>query len=234
QTKDKFLSIIGHDLRNPIGAFKDVVSQLADFPEMFTDELRRQILEELRDEAESTYFLLDNLLLWAKSQQQIVQFKPEKLKLNTVIKNNQILNSRIAESKGVELKSKIKDDVFVYADHNMVDLIVRNLISNALKFTPEKGKVELDMLQVDGFYKVQVKDTGVGIAEEDIPKLFEQNDSISTYGTNNEKGSGLGLILCKEFVEMNGGEIVVESKKGEGSTFTFSLKRYKPELDQKS
>lgn len=234
QTKDKFLSIIGHDLRNPIGAFKDVVSQLADFPEMFTDELRNQILEELRGEAESTYFLLDNLLLWAKSQQHAIQFKPEKLKLNMVIKNNQILNSRIAESKGVELKSNINEDIFVFADHNMVDLILRNLISNALKFTPENGQVELDMLQVDGFYKIQVKDTGVGIDKDNIPKLFDQNDNVSTYGTNNEKGSGLGLILCKEFVEMNGGEISVDSKKGKGSTFTFSLKRYAPELDQKS
>lgn len=235
QTKDKFLSIIGHDLRNPIGAFKDVVSQLADFPEMFTDELRNQILEELRGEAESTYFLLDNLLLWAKSQQHAVQFKPEKLKLNMVVKNNLILNSRIAESKGVKLQSNIEKEVFVFADHNMIDLVIRNLISNALKFTAEEGSVTLSLQELDDFYEISVKDTGVGIDENDIPKLFDQNNSISTYGTNNEKGSGLGLILCKEFVEMNGGTVSVKSQKGKGSTFSFTLEKYHPELEaQKS
>jgi signal transduction histidine kinase len=228
QTKDKFLSIIGHDLRNPIGAFKDVVSQLADFPEMFTDELRKQILEELRDEAESTYFLLDNLLLWAKTQKHNIQFKPEKLKLNMVIKNNIILNSRIAERKGVEIKSNVDEENLVYADHNMVDLILRNLISNAIKFTPGKGKVELSVVPKDDFLEIAVKDTGVGIPEKDIARLFDQNDHLSTYGTDNEKGSGLGLILCKEFADMNGGTISVQSLKSKGSTFSFTLKKYQP------
>lgn len=226
QTKDKFLSIIGHDLRNPIGAFKDMVSQLSDFPEMFTEELRKQILEELRDEAESTYFLLDNLLLWAKSQQHSIQFKPEKLKLNLVIKNNVILNSRIAESKGVELKSNVSGEILAYADHNMVDLIIRNLISNAIKFTPGKGKVELNVISKAEFYEIQVKDEGVGIAEKDLSRLFDQNDYLSTYGTHNEKGSGLGLILCKEFVEKNYGTISIQSKEGKGSTFSFTLEKF--------
>ena len=234
QTKDKFMSIIGHDLRNPIGAFKDMISQLADFPEMFTEELRHQILEELRDEAESTYFLLDNLLLWSKSQQHTIQFKPEKLKLNLVIKNNLILNSRVAERKSVQLNSKLNGEILVDADHNMVDLIIRNLMSNAIKFTPEKGKVELSIRQLDHVYEILISDTGVGIPEKDLPRLFEPSDYLSTYGTNNEKGSGLGLILCKEFVELNGGHITVKSVVGKGSTFAFTLKKYNPELTQKS
>jgi len=224
-TKDKFLSIIGHDLRNPIGAFKDVVSQLADFPEMFTDELRKQILEELRDEAESTYFLLDNLLLWAKAQQNSIQFKPERLKMNLIIKNNLILNSRIAERKKVVLTADTPDEIVVYADHNMVDLVLRNLISNAIKFTPANGKVELSVAPKEDFFEITVKDTGVGISETDLPRLFSQNDNLSTYGTNNEKGSGLGLILCKEFIELNGGVISVSSEIGKGSAFSFTLKR---------
>jgi signal transduction histidine kinase len=230
QTKDKFLSIIGHDLRNPIGAFKDVVSQLAEFPEMFTEELRNQILTELRDEAENTYFLLDNLLLWAKTQKNSIQFKPDKLKLNMVVKNNIILNTRLAERKHIKLKSNIDPEVLVYADHNMVDLIVRNLLSNAIKFTPENGKVQLKVREIeDGMYEVSVKDTGVGIAEKDLARLFDENDHLSTYGTENEKGSGLGLILCREFVEMNGGTIWVKSKPGEGSTFSFTLSKYQTE-----
>lgn len=227
QTKDRFLSIIGHDLRNPIGAFKDMIGQLAEFPEMFTEELRNQILDELRDEAESTYFLLDNLLLWAKSQKNNIQFKPEKLKLNLVIKNNMILNARIAERKEIELKSSSKEDILVDADHNMVDLIIRNLLSNAIKFTPAKGNVDLVVeLTNDDFYKLSIKDSGVGIAEKNLPRLFDDNDHLSTYGTDNEKGSGLGLILCREFVEMNGGTISVQSAEGKGSTFSFTLKKY--------
>ncbi len=228
QTKDKFLSIIGHDLRNPIGAFKDVVSQLAEFPEMFPEELRNQILTELRDEAENTYFLLDNLLLWAKTQKNSIQFKPDKLKLNLVVKNNIILHTRLAERKNIKLRSNIEPDVLVYADHNMVDLIIRNLLSNAIKFTPENGKVRLKVQEVeDNNYEVSVKDTGVGIAEKDLARLFDENDHLSTYGTDNEKGSGLGLILCREFVEMNGGTIRVESKPGEGSTLSFTLSKYR-------
>lgn len=229
QTKDKFLSIIGHDLRNPIGAFKDVVSQLAEFPEMFPEELRNQILNELRDEAENTYFLLDNLLLWAKTQKNSIQFKPDKLKLNMVVKNNIILNTRFAERKNIKLKSTIDPDVLVYADHNMVDLIIRNLLSNAIKFTPENGKVQLKVRDKEaGMYEVSVKDTGVGIDEKDLSRLFDENDHLSTYGTDNEKGSGLGLILCREFVEMNGGTIRVESKPAQGSTFLFTLNKYQP------
>lgn len=228
QTKDKFLSIIGHDLRNPIGAFKDMVSQLAEFPEMFNEKLRNQILEELRDEAESTYFLLDNLLLWAKTQKNSIQFNPEKLKLNLVIKNNIILNTRIAARKKITLKSAISDDVLVNADHNMIDLVVRNLLSNAIKFTPEEGKVSILVRDQDpDFVEVSIKDNGVGIPEKDLPRLLDPNDHLSTYGTSNEKGSGLGLVLCREFIEMNGGKLEIQSRVGRGSTFSFTLKKYR-------
>ncbi|WP_159523240.1 ATP-binding protein [Sunxiuqinia indica] len=227
QTKDRFLSIIGHDLRNPIGAFKDMISQLAEFPDMFTEELRTQILEELRDEAEGTYFLLDNLLLWAKTQKDSIQFKPEKLKLNLIVKNNIILNTRIAEQKSIDLNSEVSDGVFVFADQNMVDLIIRNLLSNALKFTPKEGKIWVRVQPKDDeFYEVSITDTGVGIKKDDIPRIFDGNDLLSTYGTNNEKGSGLGLILCKEFVEINGGNIQVQSVVDKGSKFSFTLKKY--------
>lgn len=234
QTKDKFLSIIGHDLRNPIGAFKDMISQLVDFPEMFTDELRVQILDELREEAESTYFLLDNLLFWAKGQKDSIQFKPEKIKLSLIIKNNIILNSRIAERKGVELKSDVDREILAYADHNMVDLIVRNLMSNAIKFTPQNGKVVLSVEQKGEFCEVAIADSGIGIDEKNIKRLFEKDEPVSTYGTNNEKGSGLGLVLCKEFVEINGGGISVQSELGKGSTFRFTLKKFNPPKVQNS
>jgi len=224
-TKDKFMSIIGHDLRNPIGAFKDVVSQLADYPEMFSDELRTQILNELRVEAESTYFLLDNLLSWAKSQKSTIKFEPGKVDLKAAISNNILLNSRFSEGKKIQLLSEVNGNHLVYADQNMVNLILRNLISNAIKFTPDSGTIKVITSENGEFVKVSVQDNGVGIPEKMIPSLFKEEGHVTTYGTNHEKGSGLGLILCKEFVDKNGGKIWVDSKVGHGTTFSFTLKK---------
>ncbi len=226
ETKDKFLSIIGHDLRNPIGAFKDVVSQLADFPKMFSDELRQQIISELRDEAEGTYFLLDNLLSWARSQKNNIHYKLEKQDVKILVKNNMLLNSRFSESKQIILQSEVEDHLFIHADHHMVNLILRNLISNAIKFTNENGEVVISSKVKGENVEISVTDTGIGIPSDVLPKLFQNTSHISTYGTNHEKGSGLGLLLCKEFVEINGGKIWVESKLGEGTTFTVSFKKY--------
>ena len=226
ETKDKFLSIIGHDLRNPIGAFKDVISQLADYPEMFSDELRNQILNELRVEAESTYFLLDNLLSWAKNQRSSIKFEPEKVDLYASVNNNVLLNSRFSEGKKIALNTHLNGTQFVYADQNMVNLILRNLISNSIKFTPENGEVMVKTSDHGEFVEVAIADNGVGIPQNDIPRLFEDSNHISTYGTNHEKGSGLGLLLCKEFVDKNGGQIWVDSKVGKGSTFSFTLKKF--------
>ena len=225
ETKDKFLSIISHDLRNPIGAFKDVVGQLADFPEMFSEELRQQIIHELRGESENTYFLLDNLLSWARSQKNNMKYSPEQLQLASLVDNNILLHSRLAERKKISLISMVPPDLIVCADHNMINLVLRNLISNAIKFTGEHGRITLSSRDIGEFIKLSVTDSGIGIPEESIPKLFNETDHISTYGTNNEKGSGLGLLLCREFVETNGGTISVRSVPGKGSTFSFTLKK---------
>ena len=226
-TKDKFLSIIGHDLRNPVGAFKDVIGQLADFPEMFPDGVRQQVIKELRDEAERTYFLLENLLSWAKNQKNNISYRPEKLDLASLVDNNILLNSRLAERKQIRLKSNVAAGISIFADHNMVSLILRNLISNAIKFTPNDGEVTVSAKDTDHFVEISVADNGIGIPEENIPYLFQEINHISTYGTSNEKGSGIGLVLCREFIEMNGGTITVNSKVNEGSTFVFTLIKHK-------
>lgn len=230
ETKDKFLSIIGHDLRNPIGAFKDVIGQLADFPEMFTDDLRQQIIEELRGEAESTYFLLDNLLSWAKSQKEAITYKAEKLDIPLLVKNNIQLNKRQSEGKQILVAVDIPEHLMAYADHNMVNLILRNLLSNAIKFTEEGGEVLITVLEKEELVEISISDTGIGIPQDDIPKIFDATNHLSTYGTNHEKGSGLGLLLCKEFVETNGGTISIQSEEGKGSTFTFTLKKYSDKI----
>lgn len=226
-SKDKFLSIIGHDLRNPVGAFKDVVGQLADFPEMFTEEVRQQIIQELRDEAERTYFLLENLLSWAKNQKNNIRYRPEKLDLASLVDNNILLHARLAERKQIQLKSHVSPGMTIFADHNMVNLVLRNLISNAIKFTGKQGEITVSARNNGDFVEVSVADTGVGIPEENIPFLFQEINHVSTYGTNNEKGSGIGLVLCKEFIEMNGGSITVRSKENQGSTFIFTLIKHK-------
>ncbi|MDX9882015.1 MAG: tetratricopeptide repeat-containing sensor histidine kinase [Prolixibacteraceae bacterium] len=227
ETKDMFLTIIGHDLRNPIGAFKDTLDQLADYPDMFPEDVRRELIGELRKEAESTYFLLDNMLIWAKNQKNCIQFKPEPLRISELIENNILLNKRFAENKNIKIGYQPEGNYIVLADQNMVSLILRNLFSNAIKFTRPGGEVNI-MLQLadDNFVEISVADNGVGIPDELKDQLFNKHRHTSTYGTNYEKGSGLGLMLCSSFVEQNGGDISVESVVGEGSTFRFTLKRY--------
>ncbi|HBL73997.1 MAG TPA: hypothetical protein DD458_02110 [Prolixibacteraceae bacterium] len=228
ETKDMFLAIIGHDLRNPIGAFKDTLDQLADYPEMFPEEVRRELVGELRKEAENTYFLLDNMLIWAKSQKSCLQLKMEPLRIGELIESNILLNKRFAENKNIKLVHQPGGNFIVLADQNMASLILRNLISNAIKFTRNGGEINILSRAVDnGFVELSVVDNGVGISEEMKNQIFNKHRHTSTYGTNNEKGSGLGLMLCSEFVEQNGGTISVDSTVGEGSVFRFTLKRYK-------
>ncbi len=225
ETKNKFLSIIAHDLLNPIGAFKDVITQLANYPEMFSEELRQQITEELRDESENTFFLLNNLLSWARAQQNAIAYKFEKIDVYPLVNNNILINSRYTDNKGITVTTDIKKDLTIEADRNMSNLILRNLISNAIKFTKENGAITIKAWEEDKFINISIADTGVGIAKDAIPNLFNENNRISTYGTKNEKGAGLGLLLCKEFIEINKGKIGVESKVGVGTTFTVTFKK---------
>lgn len=224
ETKDLFLTIIGHDLRNPVGAFKDSLDQLADYPEMFPEDVRQEVICELRQEAANTYFLLDNLLVWAKSQKNNVQIKFEEFSVRDLINANLALHARLAENKFISLIAEVNDNCSAFADPNMVSLILRNLISNAIKFTPQQGRVKVSARKTEGnLIEISVTDNGVGIPDAIKADLFNKHRHTSTFGTNNEKGSGLGLMLCVEFVEMNGGTIEVESTVGKGSTFLFTV-----------
>lgn len=227
ETKDLFMTIIGHDLRNPIGAFKDSLDQLADYPEMFPEDVRKEIIDELRKEAGNTYFLLDNLLVWAKSQKKAILKKMEAFRINNVIDSSVMLHSRFSENKNIKISTSAEGNFIVFADQNMVALILRNLISNSIKFTPEGGSIQIITKKLNNdFIEISVVDNGVGIPDEMKQHLFDKHRHTSTYGTNCEKGSGLGLMLCSEFVEQNGGIISMESTVGEGSTFRFTLKLY--------
>lgn len=227
-TKNRFLSIIGHDLRSPVGAFSEMLGQMVDSPEMFSEEMRSQILKELRKEADSTFYLLENLLLWARTQKENIEYNPESINLKQIIDTNILLNSRFSENKGIQLVAEGECDYLVYFDTNMLNLILRNLISNAIKFSYPDGIVRIKAVDEGPIVRICVRDEGVGIDEQDIPLLFDTHKQFSTYGTANEKGSGLGLILCYEFIKNDGGEINVSSKRGAGTTICFTLRKFNP------
>jgi signal transduction histidine kinase len=176
---------------------------------------------------------LENLLEWARSQTGKIQWVPENIELNQVAKSTVELLSRNAHQKNIRLQNQINGDKpCVYADKNMLHTVFRNLISNAIKFTPDGGEVTINSIETKDFIETRVSDTGIGIAEKDIEKLFRIDTHFSRSGTKDEQGTGLGLILCKEFLVKNGGNIRVESQVGKGSSFIFTLPAAGPPPEQ--
>ena len=173
--------------------------------------------------AVQTLRLLENLLEWANSQRGKIVFNPVIINLRELFNEEFSMLNEMAMEKSIELKSSFSDNLTISADKNMIKTILRNLISNAIKFTNKNGKVEVKADSMNDRVEISVSDNGIGMKDETIAKLFKLDANISTYGTENEKGTGLGLFLCKEFVEKHGGKIWVESESGKGSTFKFIL-----------
>ena len=223
-TKDKFFSIIAHDIKNPFIAIMGLSEILeTDFPSM-TDDKKMEMIKMISNSSKNLYSLLENLLKWSRSQRGTIEFKPENTELRKFLPDTVRLLADSAAAKDISISLDFSDsDLTVYADRQMVDTIVRNLISNAIKFTNRGGRVRVTAEKVDGFACIKVSDTGVGISREHIDKIFNIDSPSTTPGTENEKGSGLGLILTKEFVSKNGGNIGVESIPGEGSSFHFTI-----------
>lgn len=222
-TKDKFFSIIAHDLRSPLGSFKNMTELLSDsFDELSGEEIK-SLIYELRNSSSHVYNLLENLLTWSRSQRGAIEYNPESLDLYYIASNNLVLLKMNAAKKKIKLISDIEEKTFVFADINSINTILRNLISNAIKFTHENGEIVLSALKNNGRYEISVKDNGTGMSKETMNKLFKIEENVTTIGTSNERGTGLGLILCKEFAENNGGKIWVNSRINHGSVFTFSL-----------
>lgn len=222
-TKDKFFSIIAHDLKNPIGAFKNVLELLYESYDDFSREELIEFIEPLKDSAKQLFNLLENLLLWSRAQTGRIEKKPETFNLNYLINQNINLLKLQAENKNIALTYEGNDQIEVFADMNMITTVIRNLINNAIKFTPNGGKITITTIQQNDFAIVCIADTGIGMSMEVQEKLFRIDVHHTSLGTNEEKGTGLGLIICKEFVEANGGKIWVESKESKGSQFYFSI-----------
>lgn len=222
QVKDKFFSIISHDLRSPMNALAGILD-LAERKQLSADEFN-QVTKELRIQFNHTKTLINNLLDWTLLQMDKLRIHEDRVDLSTMVDENFKLFA-LTSTKSLEMKNNIKPGTFAKADTNMVNLVFRNLILNAIKFTEVGGLVSVAAEPVEGFIKISVSDNGVGITPDVQKILFEKTTGYSTRGTANEKGTGLGLILCKEFVERNGGTIWLESEVGKGSAFYFTLKK---------
>lgn len=221
--KDKFFSIISHDLRSPISGLVGILDMLDD-GHISQEELVK-ITIPLRARLDSTRKMLDNLLDWALVEMNEITLKWEGLDLHSIVTDN-LAFFKETDQKNVHFSNHIEHGVKVLADRNMLDLILRNLVANSIKFMEENGKVDISGEVLEGeIFKVSVQDNGVGMSANQVKKVFDTNVLYTTRGTANEKGTGLGLKLCKEFVEKMGGTIWVESEEGKGSTFNFTVKR---------
>ncbi|MBX2946459.1 MAG: tetratricopeptide repeat-containing sensor histidine kinase [Cyclobacteriaceae bacterium] len=220
QVKDKFFSIISHDLRSPINALAGLLD-LMDKGAIRNEEMPMAI-KELRTRFNHTRTLLNNLLDWTLLQMDKINLQPAKINLkNLTDENIELIQS--LQSKEIKFMNEVSPQANAYADSNTINLVIRNLISNALKFTNEGGEIKISAEEKANEWVVSVSDNGVGMKPEVVSMLFDKINPYSTRGTANEKGTGLGLILCKEFVEKNNGRIWVESEEGKGSTFWFTL-----------
>jgi len=224
-TKDKFFSIVAHDLKDPVQYLMLSADSLMNQYDAFDEEKRKDYIRRFYNNSRLLSVLLENLLDWARSQRGKLEVKPGDIDLHSLAGETRQFLAANAGQKGIALSSTVAPGTDAFADINMLRTILRNLVTNAIKFTPTGGEVKIEsaVLQDQGMVRLNITDTGVGIANENLDKLFRLDNMYSTKGTNGEKGAGLGLILCKEFVEKNNGTISVTSQPGKGSTFTITL-----------
>lgn len=224
-TKDKFFSIVAHDLKNPIGALTSLLELLhSNFDSWEHDQLK-SFVQEIYQHSGNIMNLLENLLVWSKSQRDMITIEKEKFSLVEIISTTLDLMMSYCQQKNIIINylNNSSDDCKVIADKNMILTVVRNLISNAIKYSFPASEIDVAIYQNDSQIVFSVKDNGVGIDKSNINKLFRIDVNYTTTGTANETGTGLGLILCKEFISKNDGDIWVESQSGKGSTFKFWL-----------
>ncbi|ALO14788.1 Non-motile and phage-resistance protein [Salinivirga cyanobacteriivorans] len=224
-SKDKFFSIIAHDLKNPIAGFLGLTEVMAQDMNSFTDQEKQEFIELIYKSSKQLHSLLENLLQWSRAQTGRLSYKPRRLNMHALFQENFSLIHANAEVKQIVVEEKVDNDLEVWADVDMVNTILRNLLTNAIKFSNNDSRITV-YAEIEGDKVIiSVKDEGIGISDEDLDKLFKIGYNKSKVGTANEEGTGLGLILCKEFAKRNGGDVMVDSKLGVGSIFSFSLPR---------
>jgi len=227
QNKDKFFSIISHDLRSPLSGIMSLLDIIVSDYDSLEEDERKEILTEASKTSKNTYTLMENLLDWSRVQSGNISYEPQNTSLNLILTSIKNLYYQKLKEKGLSLNFDFDTEYLVFADSNMTETIIRNLISNAIKFTKEFGLILITFETLDSDVLIKIKDTGVGMDEKQISKLFKIDQTHSTIGTSGERGTGLGLMLCKELVEKQGGKIWIESIPNTGTTFYFTLPKAK-------
>jgi PAS domain S-box-containing protein len=225
--KMKFLSIIAHDLRSPFNSLVGFSTLLLTNYERYNEQKIKEYIEYMSKAANHGHQLLENLLDWARANTRKIDINPVIFNLNNITLESVNLLQGIASKKEINIYLKIPTDIYVYADQNMIRTIIRNLISNAIKFTPRKGVITIQSANSNENVILEVIDNGVGIDPLKLPNLFSLSNDYTTLGTEKERGTGLGLILCNEFIQLNYGKIEAESTKGKGSIFKITIPKFK-------
>ncbi len=231
--KNKFFSIISHDLRSPFTALLGYAEMLEEDYDELTEEEKREYIHSLRQTAANTFELLESLLKWARAQTDKLEFNPENLDIFELAIETTALFASNAKNKQIELISSVPPNTIVFGDKEMLRTILRNFVSNAIKFTPKGGKVEIKYNCDEKYHTISISDTGVGLSQEAIEKIFKLDEHYTTPGTEDESGSGFGLALVYELVRKHRGKISVTSKPGEGSEFSFQLPKDLKEILEK-
>lgn len=224
QDKDQLFSIIAHDLRGPVGTLDALLELLVNEEEDIPQKEQQEILFRLKETSKTTYELLENLLMWSLSQKDEISFQPGKNNICEIIQSNILLFNESARIKKISLTNSCKDQITAKFDKEMINLVIRNFLNNAIKYTEEEGEISVLSRLENGELIVEIKDSGIGIEKEKLKGLFQINtQNISTNGTKGERGSGLGLYLCSDFIKRHDGHIRVESELGKGSIFSFRI-----------
>ncbi|MCD4697563.1 MAG: tetratricopeptide repeat protein [Bacteroidales bacterium] len=221
--KDKFFSIIAHDLKNPFSSIMGFANLLYEAYDNFEERQRKNFIKNICEASENTFKLLQNLLEWSRTQTGNIKYKPERIDINNIVNENISIFQSSLKNKRLSIDTEIPFNAIAFADENMIKTVIRNLLSNAIKFTKLGGEIKISTVNSGNYVEIRVKDNGMGIGTDNLGKLFRIDDQYRTLGTMNEAGSGLGLLLCKEFVEKNKGQIKAESTIGVGSVFSFTL-----------
>ncbi|HPS12302.1 MAG TPA: HAMP domain-containing sensor histidine kinase [Prolixibacteraceae bacterium] len=221
--KDRFFSILAHDLRNPFHNIMGESYLLSKTYDKISTEERKKYASDILSSCEQVNRLLGNLLEWSKTQSKGISFQPVQFDFYQLVQNSLSVLKGGFEEKSIFLENRITQPMEVFADYSMLETVMRNLVHNSIKFTPQGGNITLSASIHNGWLQTAISDTGVGIEKENLAKLFQIDSNVKTRGTNNENGTGLGLVICKEFINYHKGEIWVESTLGKGSVFHFSI-----------
>lgn len=222
-SKDKFFSIIAHDLRNPFSSLLNLSDTLLRRFDTLPDDKKKKLISSLQSSSQKTYKLLENLLEWSRMQSGDIQPNPRIIEINDLIRETIHLVKEKANSKSISIKENLQEGTFIFADRNMISLVLRNLAENAIKFTNKGGEITIRSARKDRNLEIIVEDNGIGMNEADMGRLFRVDMKQSRPGTEKESGTGLGLILCKEFIEKNKGQLKVSSQQNIGSRFMILL-----------